>query len=304
MITDAAKTFKFGRFRLVIRPHPTVRNRVRLALFHDDDDEPVHAEPQQLELLRLFLEHYPDEVVTAETIADTLWPHSFNGINLVQKQMTELRRILGDNFRDPLYIRTVRDGYKFIAAVEAEGDLGRIDGLLKWSTELLHKRLHQLRRNDNDPEDLRIVTGGLVPHKQVFDFEDCFRLGLRVRIVMTNPENKLLLKARHDLRLDKYTAEKAQADIREEIDYLTLMMSRFPADILQVRLSNVIPSLIVHSRPWALLGIFPAQGSYSLGPMVDTTYGTSLWKALYDDWKTRWDKAADIGPGQGVVASA
>ena len=48
MIVDAEKTFLFGRFRLVIRPHPTIRNRQRLALFHDNDERPVHAEPQQL----------------------------------------------------------------------------------------------------------------------------------------------------------------------------------------------------------------------------------------------------------------
>jgi len=283
----------FGPFRLEIRPHPHDANETILRLFHNGRFQ--HAERLQLRLLRLLADDHPGEEVTVDEIAAALWPGNAGGNN-VQKHISLLRKkVLFDDHLRPRFIATVRDNaaYKFVAQVRAEGDLERISGSPKWSNQRLLERLAKLRRNDNDGEDLRIVTGGLIPHKQEFDYEDFLRLGVRVRIVLTNPENLPLLKARHDLRADRYSAQKAQNDIREQIEYMRVIMSRFPNDSLQVRLSNAIPSLIIHTREWALLGTFPAHGQYVLGPMVEAAQTTSLWRSLYDDWKARWENPAE-----------
>ena len=285
----------FGPFRLEIRPHPHDPNETVLRLFHNDVVQAV--ERKQLRLLQFLADDHPGEEVTVDEIAAALWPAETGGDNVV-KQISLLRSRLGDapQGRKAAFIETNRltNSYKFISPVRAEGDLERITGLPKWSNQRLLERLGKLRRNDQDAEDLRIVTGGLIPHKQEFDYEDFLRLGVRIRIVMTNPENLPLLKARHDLRADKYTAEKAQADIREQIEYLRGITPRYPSDGLQVRLSNAIPSLIVHASEWALFGSFPAHGQYVLGPMIETAHTTSFWRSLYDEWKVRWDNAATL----------
>jgi DNA-binding winged helix-turn-helix (wHTH) protein len=290
VISGSLRTLTFGRYRLVLRPHPVHRDRVYKSLFRGKDH--ISAEPQQLELLRLLVDDYPGEPITAEEIANILWPDASQGINLVQRQISELRRVLQDDPRRPFYIKTLEGsaGYRFIEPVRVEGDLGRLDGLLNWSTSLFVQRLDELQRHEDDSEDLRIVTVGLVPSPQDIDLGSYLRRGIRTRIVMMNPENRRLLESRYSLRQDEITTDRAQHDIRKQIDHLKRLMAAHDTESLEVRLSDAMPSgLIVHSHAWALLGIFPAQGSYVLGPMVTTTRGDSLWQNLYDDWRVRWD---------------
>jgi hypothetical protein len=60
---------------------------------------------------------------------------------------------------------------------------------------------------------------------------------------------------------------------------------------LEWRLSDAMPSgFIVHSREWALAGLFIAQGSYLDGPMIEVPGGAQLWKTLGDEWKLRCSK--------------
>lgn len=194
------------------------------------------------------------------------------------------------------FIATFRDSgaYKFIADVRAEGDLERLVVLPKWSPRRLLECLGKLSRNDEDTEDLRIVTTGLAPSWQELHYEEHLDRGICIRIVMMDPKSEALMRAKYGLRRDKYNLEMAKLDFRNQIDYLEGVISRFPSDALQVRLSSAMPStLIFHSRDWALFGTFPAQGSYALGPMIETAETASpLWGTLYEDWKVRWDDPA------------
>ena len=292
----------FGPFRLEISPHPHDPNETLLRLFRAGQFQSV--ERLQLRLLRFLADDNPGKELTVDEIAAAIWPTKTGGDN-VQKQISLLRtKVLGDETRPHKYIETIRDNaaYKFIARVHAEGELERLYGFQKWSTPRLIERLEKLCRNDNEPEDLRIVTSGLVPSRHDLDVEDYLRRRhIRIRIVMMNPENTSLLKSRYDLRAPDYTFEEAQRDIRNQIKYLRRIMSRFSHEALQVHLSDAIPSLIVHTPQWALLGIFPARGSYVLGPMVEVDAGTSLWETLYDEWKIRWDSPAErIAPDSPV----
>jgi hypothetical protein len=102
-----------------------------------------------------------------------------------------------------------------------------------------------------------------------------------------------LLKARYGLRTDETTPEYVQDRIRRQLVILRQIKNQFPHELLEWQVSDSMPSgFLVHTRHWALLGIFPAHGSYAIGPMIETPSGTTLWQTLYDDWKLRWDNPA------------
>jgi len=282
----------FGPFRLEIRPHPHDPGELLLRLFRNGDFQAL--ERLQLRLLRFLADEHPGEEVSIDEIAAAVWPAGSGGDN-VQKQISLLRGKLGDQIRPYQIIDTLRDSgaYKFIARVRADGDFERVAGLPKWSTRRLLEFFAKLRRNDEDKEDLRIVTSGLVPSRQDLDLEDYLRRDIRIRIVMINPANRSLLEARYALRQDKYTTDDAESDIAKQVEHLRDLMALYPPGTLEVHLSNAMPSgLIFHAKEWAVLGMFPAQGSYFLGPLIETTQHTALWRNLYDDWKIRWDNPA------------
>src|SRR6187551_653046 len=114
--TEATRTLKFGSFELDLRLRElrTGSTRVRL-------------QEQPFEILRLMLER-PGDVVTREELRQRLWPagtfvdfeHSLNAA------IKRLRSALGDDADNPRFVETLhRRGYRFIAAVEAEGQPGR-----------------------------------------------------------------------------------------------------------------------------------------------------------------------------------
>ncbi len=290
MIVGAVKRLSFANLRLEIRPHPHNRNENILRLYKEGQPDPLHAEPQALRLLRFLADQHPGEELTADQIYEALWGKGEDVGGNVEKQVSSLRTILGD--RKPYRIIATlpsHGGYKFIAEVRAEGDLGRVDGLLRWSNSRFFDLLSKVRRNDEDQEDLRVATTGFLS-LQDLSFDELLRNHVRIRIVMMDPKNTALLKARCDLRQDGTTAADARIDFNNQIRQLNRLTDRYSKDALEVRLSNAMPSgFLVHSRNWALLGIFLAQGSYVIGPMIEAPAETSLWQTLYDDWKLRWD---------------
>src|ERR1044072_1850119 len=83
----------------------------------------VRLQDQPFEILRLLLER-PGDVITRDEIRHRLWPegtfvdfeHSLNAA------IKRLRAALGDDADRPRFVETLhRRGYRFIAAVESEG---------------------------------------------------------------------------------------------------------------------------------------------------------------------------------------
>jgi len=74
---------------------------------------PVHVTPKAFQLLELLVERRPAAVSKSE-IHDRLWPDTFvSDVNLASL-VFEVRTVLGDESRRPLYVRTVRGfGYSF-----------------------------------------------------------------------------------------------------------------------------------------------------------------------------------------------
>ena len=82
----------------------------------------VELSPKAMDLLLALLEAHPRALSRAE-IHDRLWPGTFVSEASLRQVVMELRRVLGDDPRDPRYVRTVRRfGYAFSA--EAREDAG------------------------------------------------------------------------------------------------------------------------------------------------------------------------------------
>jgi transcriptional activator of cad operon len=83
------------------------------------DGETVRLEPRTMRLL-LCLAERAGSVVSADDLLDYVWPNVIVTPDSVYQAVAALRRLLGDNPKDPRYIVTVpRQGYRMVAAVNA-----------------------------------------------------------------------------------------------------------------------------------------------------------------------------------------
>lgn len=78
------------------------------------DGNEYKIEPKIMEVLCFLIAH-KGEVVSREKIAETLWPNTYTGLEVVTRAIFELRKILKDDAKQPVYIETIaRKGYCFI----------------------------------------------------------------------------------------------------------------------------------------------------------------------------------------------
>lgn len=135
---------------------------------------PVALSPKALQLLELLIETRPN-VISKERIIETLWPDVVVEEANVRNLIAELRGALGDNDRQPRYIRTAhRLGYAFIAAVGATRHrVGRlVDGIHAY---FVAEGVNSIGR---DPaSSIPIVTTGVSRrHAQIIATADGFLL--------------------------------------------------------------------------------------------------------------------------------
>jgi DNA-binding winged helix-turn-helix (wHTH) protein len=81
--------------------------------------KPLHLEPKAMELLSLLLERRPQAVAKTE-IRDRLWPDTFVSESNLTGLVAQVRESLGDDPRNPRYIRTVH-GFGYAFAEETDG---------------------------------------------------------------------------------------------------------------------------------------------------------------------------------------
>ena len=82
------------------------------------DSESVRLEPRMLRLLQCLVDRR-GEVVISDELLNQVWPGVIVTPDSVYQAIATLRRLLGDDPKQPSYIATVpRVGYKFIAPVE------------------------------------------------------------------------------------------------------------------------------------------------------------------------------------------
>lgn len=290
---DGCETFSFGDgYRLEVgRDGP---GRKVLTLFHKDRAIPDLLKPT-LELLH-YMVLRPREDLLDEDILTALWSTSRRAV--VEQHVHYLRVALDEELRDTPYIKTLHGrGYKFMPKVKREG--GGVDAYLKWDRARFHTLMRDLKRGpDNDTEDLRIVATGIGATLDEVDIKGLLRKGVRMKILFMNPDNKVLTNARYSLRKDKMPS-RCLRELRDQIEDIQGYAKQFPPPPskqktangwIELGLSDIMPcGFLVHTRDWALLGVYPAQDSYTGAPMMEMRSGTEPWEVLNADFNARWD---------------
>ena len=78
----------------------------------------VHLSPRCMEVL-ILLARRAGEVVSREDFNDAIWETEFVTDDALTRHISELRRVLGDDARDPRYIETIpKRGYRLVADVQ------------------------------------------------------------------------------------------------------------------------------------------------------------------------------------------
>src|SRR5580658_8382955 len=84
--------------------------------------ERIPVEPKAFRVL-LFLLRNPGRLIPKDEIVESVWNDSAVSDNSLTRSIAQLRRVLGDDSREPLYILTVPTvGYRFLCDVSAEED--------------------------------------------------------------------------------------------------------------------------------------------------------------------------------------
>ena len=97
------KSFRLGEY-LVLPQH----NKLVLR------NEEYKIEPKIMQVLCYLIAH-KKEVLSRAKIADELWPDTVTGLEVITRAIFELRKILSDDPKKPVYIETIaRKGYCFI----------------------------------------------------------------------------------------------------------------------------------------------------------------------------------------------
>ena len=83
------------------------------------DGKAVALAPTPFSLLCALARH-PDALLTKDALLDAVWGHRFVTESVLKTAISDLRTALGDDAREPRFIRTVpRRGYRFISATTA-----------------------------------------------------------------------------------------------------------------------------------------------------------------------------------------
>jgi len=86
------------------------------------NDQPVVLEPKLMELLRCLIEHQ-GQVVSKTRLLDEVWSGRFVVDGVLKRGISKLRRALGDDAKEPLYIETVqRRGYRLACTAHPIAD--------------------------------------------------------------------------------------------------------------------------------------------------------------------------------------
>lgn len=107
MFPDETNSYRFGTFIFI--PHESVLLR---------DGTPVSLTPKTFDLLAVLVKNH-GRIVGKDELISTVWPDSFVEEGNLAVTVRYLRKILGDDAHDSIFIETVpRRGYRFIAEVQ------------------------------------------------------------------------------------------------------------------------------------------------------------------------------------------
>jgi DNA-binding winged helix-turn-helix (wHTH) protein len=97
--------------------------------------DPIHLSPKAFDLLALLVKRRP-KAISKSDLLDALWPGTFVSEGNLAVLITEIRDGLGDNARQPTYIRTVqRFGYAFAGTAADTRVRAAAPCWLTWGTQ-------------------------------------------------------------------------------------------------------------------------------------------------------------------------
>jgi DNA-binding winged helix-turn-helix (wHTH) protein len=89
-------------------------------------DERILIKPKPFAILQYLLEH-AGRLVTQDELLQAVWPDTFVQPEVLKRHILDIRNVLGDDARNPVFIETQpRRGYRFIARIEDESSAGAI----------------------------------------------------------------------------------------------------------------------------------------------------------------------------------
>jgi len=87
----------------------------------NDHDEPISLTPKAFAVLSYLVEH-AGRLVTQNELLDAVWPDTFIQPEVLKYQIADIRSVLGDDPKKPVFIETLhRRGYRFVAKVRDDG---------------------------------------------------------------------------------------------------------------------------------------------------------------------------------------
>jgi Tol biopolymer transport system component/DNA-binding winged helix-turn-helix (wHTH) protein len=106
MSREARPSYEFGPFRLDLSEHVLLR-----------DGHPVPLTPKVFEVLRVLVQN-AGHLVEKDTLLKEVWPDSFVEEGALNRNVSILRKVLGDGASGQKYIETApKFGYRFVASV-------------------------------------------------------------------------------------------------------------------------------------------------------------------------------------------
>ena len=89
-------------------------------------EEPVPITNKAFQMLRFFVRN-PNRLITKDEILDEVWPGVYVTEGLIKEYVHDLRAVLGDDPKSPLFIETVRArGYRFLGGIEEVSGANRV----------------------------------------------------------------------------------------------------------------------------------------------------------------------------------
>ncbi|HKV41218.1 MAG TPA: hypothetical protein VJX67_18575 [Blastocatellia bacterium] len=149
--------------------------------------------------------------------------------------------------------------------------------------------------SEREPGDLRIVTSFFIDWETTSaQLEKLLEKGLRVKVLLMNPQNESLIYARCGVRTDKHTPENAKREGMFQLEALGKLASDAggKGGTLEVYTSNIMPTgFVAQTRDRVVIGLMPARKSYLAAPMIVASSDTLAWKVFDADWTARWKEA-------------
>jgi predicted ATPase len=144
----------FESFRLDTVNHCLWRAGERMALT-----------PKAFDILRYLVEH-SERLVAQDELLEALWPETYVNPEGVRKYILEIRKVLGDRPKQPLFIETLpKRGYQFVAKVTDEGPLPPVGPVIEAAGNMvgrsaaLEQLNHHLEKASAGQRQVIFITG-------------------------------------------------------------------------------------------------------------------------------------------------